>query len=151
MICFVKQKVMNYFLRSAFRAPRLKRKGWGIKCLIYAAEGTPGCGGRVERDPDLGPTKLRAVRGLWCWKQVDEPGVQNSPKEKGHRACPLTLGQDGSNERQAPDGQSVHPPTVFSLGSLCKLPVFFPVGFWGRQLDLSEGESTSVLLHSWVS
>lgn len=45
MICFVKQKVMTYFLRSALQGSTLKKeRGWGIKCLIYAEEGTPGCG-----------------------------------------------------------------------------------------------------------
>lgn len=48
MTFFVKGKVMNYFLRSAFQAPRFSGRGWGIKCLIYAVEGTPGHGEELK-------------------------------------------------------------------------------------------------------
>lgn len=129
MICFVKQKVMNYFLRSALPAPRFKRRRWGTKCLIDAVEGTPG---HPEELKGEGPSarahgaELSATSGAES-SCASEPGVQKSRGRRGLPACPLTPGHEGTDEREgAPDGQSARPPTPFSLGRPCNcllLPV----------------------------
>lgn len=80
MTFFVKQKVTNYFLLSAFQAPRLNRKGWGIKCLIYAVEGTPGHGEQLKgKGPRARPLGAESCpRPLVLKAGVCAPGVQKS-------------------------------------------------------------------------
>lgn len=108
MICFVKQKVMNYFLRSALPAPRFKRRRWGTKCLIDAVEGTPG---HPEELKGEGPSarahgaELSATSGAES-SCASQPGVQKSRGRRGLPACPLTPGHEGTDEREgAPDGR----------------------------------------------
>ena len=89
MICFVKQKVANSFLHPAFQPPRLKRRGWEIKCLIYAVEGTPGLGEELKGE---GP-RARAQGAERCpWPSVLKAGARargpELPWEKGHHLSP---------------------------------------------------------------
>lgn len=150
MICFVEQKVVNSFLHSAFRPPRLRKGGGGIKCLIYAVEGTPGLGEELKRE---GP-RARAQGAESCpWPLVLKAGVRargpELPREKGRHLSP----NSGSRRFKRETRQSARSPPVFSLGSPCHHPRFPTRGalFRGRELDLSEGEtgwSTSAVLCS---
>lgn len=84
MICFVKQKVMNYFLlRYALGEgdSRFKKEGWGIKCLIYAEEGTPDLGERWKKGTRMeGPGSESCPRPLVLKRGSVHQGFPCSPK-----------------------------------------------------------------------
>lgn len=152
MTFFVKQKVTNYFLLSAFQAPRLNRKGWGIKCLIYAVEGTPGHGEQLKgKGPRARPLGAESCpRPLVLKAGVCAPGVQKS-REKEH--CSLTPGQDSSNERQSSRWTECALSDCFQPGKSLPLPAFSHVrnGFLekaGGPFRRRVGWSNSAPLHS---